>query len=208
MKLNKNLKYVLLLATVGVTISTALWLKKQYAKLMKNTYKVKSFLIKKASLDAVTFDIVYAYENNTDIDINLVGQKYDIYVDNKFITQIKSDVPVILKANAVSDIPLTITVNPKVIPNEVVVNVLCNSLPPLCNGSITLNPTPTGTGIFTYQWSIPGTTNAQTNLCSGNYAVDITDSYSCTYNFPYTLTVPPAMISVPSVNPVKPYAPT
>ena len=98
---------------------------------------------------------------------------------------------------------ITITVNPKVIPNEVVVNVLCNSLPPLCNGSITLNPTPTGTGIFTYQWSIPGTTNAQTNLCSGNYAVDITDSYSCTYNFPYTVTVPPAMISVPSVNPVN-----
>ena len=105
MKINKNLKYVLLLATVGVTVSTALWLKKQYAKLMKNTYKIKSFLVKKASLDAVTFDIVYAYENNTDIDINLVGQKYDIYVDDKFITQIKSDVPVILKANAVSDIP-------------------------------------------------------------------------------------------------------
>ena len=113
MKMNKNLKYVLLIATVGVTISTALWLKKQYAKLMKNTYKIKSFLVKKASLDAVTFDIVYAYENNTDIDINLVGQKYDIYVDDKFVTQIKTDIPVVLKANAVSDIPLTITVNPK-----------------------------------------------------------------------------------------------
>ena len=98
---------------------------------------------------------------------------------------------------------ITITINPKVIPNEVIGNVQCNSFPPLCDGSITLNPTPTGTGVFTYQWSIPGTTTTQTNLCPGNYFVNITDSYSCTYNFPYTVTVPPAMISVPSVNPVN-----
>ena len=111
--MKKNWKTILLLAIVGVTGTTAIWLKKQYAKLMKNTYEIKSFLIKKASLEAVTFDVVYAYVNNTDIDINLVGQKYDIYVDDKFVTQIKSDIPVILKANATSDIPLTITVNPK-----------------------------------------------------------------------------------------------
>jgi LEA14-like dessication related protein len=111
--MKKNWKTIVLLALLGVTGTTAIWLKKQYDKLMKNTYEIKTFLIKKASLEAVTFDIVYAYFNNTDIDINLVGQKYDIYVDDKFITTIKSDVPVVLKANATSDIPLTITVNPK-----------------------------------------------------------------------------------------------
>jgi gliding motility-associated-like protein len=98
---------------------------------------------------------------------------------------------------------ITITVNPKVIPNELVVNVLCNSFPPLCNGSITLNPTPTGTGNFNYQWNIPGIASSQTNLCSDNYWVKITDSYSCTYKFDYTVTVPPPMISTPSVNPVN-----
>jgi gliding motility-associated-like protein len=98
---------------------------------------------------------------------------------------------------------ITITINPKVIPNAVIGNILCNSNPPLCDGSITLNPTLTGTGIFTYQWNIPGTSYTQTNLCTGNYFVNITDSYSCTYHFPFTVTVPPAMISVPSVNPVN-----
>lgn len=111
--MKKSLKYVLLAAVAGVTVTTALWLKKQYNKLMKNTYELKSFLVKKASLQSVTFSVVYAYNNNTDIDINLVGQEYKIYVDDRFITTIKSDAPVVLKANAISDIPLDITIDPK-----------------------------------------------------------------------------------------------
>ena len=111
--MKKSFKYVLLAAVAGVTVTTALWLKKQYNKLMKNTYELKSFIVKKASFKSVTFSVVYAYNNTTDIDINLVGQEYKIYVDDRFITTIKSDVPVVLKANSISDIPLDITIDPK-----------------------------------------------------------------------------------------------
>lgn len=111
--MKKSFKYVLLAAVAGVTVTTALWLKKQYNKLMKNTYELKSFIVKKASLKSVTFSVVYAYNNTTDIDINLVGQEYKIYVDDRFITTIKSDTPVVLKANSISDIPLDITIDPK-----------------------------------------------------------------------------------------------
>jgi gliding motility-associated-like protein len=96
---------------------------------------------------------------------------------------------------------ITVTVNPKVKPNVTINNVICNSNPPFCNGSILLAPT--GGTPFNYQWSVTGTTPTQTNLCSGNYWVDITDSYSCTYRFNYTVTVPPPMISVPAVNPIN-----
>ena len=111
--MKKSWKYILLAAVAGVTVTTGIWLKKQYGKLMKNTYELKSFLIKKASMQSVTMAVVYAYNNTMDIDINLVGQEYKIYVDDRFVTTIKSDVPVILKANAVTDIPLDITVDPK-----------------------------------------------------------------------------------------------
>ena len=96
---------------------------------------------------------------------------------------------------------VTITVNPKIKPNEVINNIICNSNPPFCNGSISLFPS--GTGPYTYQWSNPGTTSNQTNLCAGNYWVDVTDSYSCTYRFNNTVTVPPPMVSIPSVNPIN-----
>lgn len=111
--MKKNWKYIALAAVAGITVTTGIWLKKQYDKLMKNTYELKSFVVKSASMKSVTFSVVYAYVNNTDIDINLVGQEYKIYVDDRFITTIKSDVPVILKANATSDIPLDITVDPR-----------------------------------------------------------------------------------------------
>ena len=111
--MKKSWKYILLAAVAGVTVTTGIWLKKQYGKLMKNTYELKSFLIKKASMQSVTMSVVYAYNNTMDIDINLVGQEYKIYVDDRYITTIKSDVPVILKANAITDIPLDITVDPK-----------------------------------------------------------------------------------------------
>jgi LEA14-like dessication related protein len=111
--MNKKWKYVLLAAVAGVTVTTGIWLKKQYGKLMKNTYELKSFVVKKASLQSVTFSVVYAYNNTTDIDINLVSQEYKIYVDDRYITTIKSDIPVVLKANAISDIPLDITVDPR-----------------------------------------------------------------------------------------------
>ena len=111
--MKKSWKYVLFAAFAGVTVTTAIWLRKQYAKLMKNTYELKSFLIKKASMQSVTMSVVYAYNNTMDIDIYLVGQEYKIYVDDRFVTTIKSDVPVILKANAITDIPLDITVDPK-----------------------------------------------------------------------------------------------
>ena len=96
---------------------------------------------------------------------------------------------------------ITITVNPKIKPNVVINNIICNSNPPFCNGSISLFPL--GNGPYTYQWSVPGTTSTQTNLCAGNYWVDITDSYSCTYRFNNTVTVPLPMVSIPSVNPIN-----
>lgn len=111
--MKKNWKYIALAAVAGITVTTGLWLKKQYDKLMKNTYELKSFVVKSASMKSVTFSVVYAYVNNTDIDINLVGQEYKIYVDDRYITTIKSDIPVILKSNSISDIPLDITVDPK-----------------------------------------------------------------------------------------------
>ena len=96
---------------------------------------------------------------------------------------------------------VTITVSPKVRPNAVINNIICNSNPPICNGSISLFPS--GSGPFTYQWSIPGTTSVQTNLCAGNYWVDVSDAFGCTYRFIYTITVPPPMVSIPSVYPVN-----
>ncbi len=45
------------------------------------------------------------------------------------------------------------------------------------NGQATV--TPTGTGPFTYQWSVPGSGNQLQNLAPGNYAVTVSNAAGC-----------------------------
>lgn len=111
--MKKSLKYGLLLATLGVTVTTALWVKKQYNLLLKNIYTLKSFTIKKVSLDEIIISVVYDYVNNMDFDVKLASQEYKIYIDDKFINTIKSDTLTILKSKETSEIPLEIKLNPK-----------------------------------------------------------------------------------------------
>ena len=92
---------------------------------------------------------------------------------------------------------IIVTVNPKVTPNQVITNVLCYNSVPLCAASITLNPT--GGAPFNYLWTSLSTPanplnnpidRDQFNLCPGDYKVEITDAYNCTYSFIYTIAPP------------------
>ena len=59
--------------------------------------------------------------------------------------------------------------------NGLVTNASCNGT---CDGSITINPTG-GTGAYNVVWSNGGSSLVNSNLCSGNYTVTITDANNC-----------------------------
>jgi len=86
---------------------------------------------------------------------------------------------------------ITITQPTQVLPNATVVNnVSCSGL---CNGSATAAPTG-GTGPYTFVWS-PGNPTGQgtstiTNLCAGNYNVQVTDFNGCVQSQSVTITQP------------------
>lgn len=107
------LKYVLLAGIVGITGATAVWIKKQYDKLLKNVTAFKSFKIGKITLNEFNFEVVYDYTNNMDIPIVLASQRYDIYLDNKYITTLINNNITTLKANSTTEIPLSLSINPK-----------------------------------------------------------------------------------------------
>jgi hypothetical protein len=72
-------------------------------------------------------------------------------------------------------------------------NVTCNGA---CNGAATVLASG-GSGSYTYLWAPTGC-NMQscTNLCAGTYSVTVTDSLGCTSMQIFTITEPPAMVSV------------
>lgn len=73
--------------------------------------------------------------------------------------------------------------------------------PVVCNGQCTGTGTVTpigGTPPYTYLWNnlpVPSTTNTATNLCAGNYLVEVKDSNTCVHYSPVTITQPSPILS-------------
>jgi gliding motility-associated-like protein len=75
--------------------------------------------------------------------------------------------------------------------NGVVVNASCSGI---CDGSISLSPTG-GIAPYTYLWVPNGqTTSSLTNLCAGNYNVQIRDAAGCILTESFTITAPSAIV--------------
>lgn len=121
MKIGKK-GYFVLAGIVGVSVTTAIWAVAQYKKLMKNVTGYKSVSIKQATKNNIGLQVVYTYTNNMDVDVVLTKQKYDVYLDDNYITSLTNDNTLTLKANATTDIPLSLNINPNDVYNKVKVN--------------------------------------------------------------------------------------
>lgn len=97
---------------------------------------------------------------------------------------------------------LNITQSPSLNVISNVSNVTCNAL---CNGSITLN-TSGGTPTYTFAWlpiapPITGQgTQTVTNLCAGNFSVNITDAANCVVTKTFVITQPSPISSTLSAS--------
>ena len=121
MKLGKK-GYFVLAAVAGVTATTAVWAYGQYKKLLKNITGYKSVSVKNISKTNIALEVVYTYTNNMDVDVVLTNQKYDIYLDDIYTTTLTNKNELVLKANATTDIPLSVSFDPKDIFNKLKVN--------------------------------------------------------------------------------------
>jgi len=95
--------------------------------------------------------------------------------------------PVIIDANnCITNQTINIAAPTQLVANGVVTNLSCNSA---CTASINLSPTG-GTLPYSYAWSPSGSGEDPTNLCAGNYSVNITDGNSCSITNTFVVTQP------------------
>ena len=96
--------------------------------------------------------------------------------------------PVVIDANScVTNQTVNIAEPTQLIANGIVSNLSCNSV---CNGSINLTPSG-GTPNYSYTWSPSGGSGQDpTNLCSGNYSVNIADANGCSITNTFVITQP------------------
>lgn len=108
MKINKWAVF----SIVGVAVAgTAIYVAKQVKKMMNYTLTFKSVKVNKFTLDTLDFNAYYDYKNNSDIDIKLAEQEYDIYMNDVYITTLKNYQENILKANATSELGFNVNLN-------------------------------------------------------------------------------------------------
>lgn len=76
----------------------------QFKKVMNYTLTMTGIKNPKLTATELDFDIYYEYKNNADIDITLLEQEYEVYIDNRYITTLKNYAPNVLKGNELSTI--------------------------------------------------------------------------------------------------------
>ena len=91
------------LAILGVGLGfTALWVKKQIAKIQDFKLTFVKMQVNKFNIKTLDFNVMYNYTNNSDIDINLSSQEYDLYINGTYLNTMTNFAENVLKANSVS----------------------------------------------------------------------------------------------------------
>lgn len=105
-------KYIIAGAIGVVSIAGALAYL-QAKKIMNYTLKFMGIRMVTFQNGMLKFNIYYDYTNKADIDVTLLEQEYDIYINDVFITTLKNYAPNTLKASQTSEIGIGVELNLK-----------------------------------------------------------------------------------------------
>jgi len=105
-------KYLIAGAIGLVTISGAL-LYLQYKKLMNYKITLNSAKIKKLSLDRIVIDLYLNFINYSTLKVEIVAQEYKVYLNNKFVADLKNYTKNTIEPKSTSVIGLNVDFNPK-----------------------------------------------------------------------------------------------
>ena len=83
-------------------------------------YRLKNFTLKAkgiekffASMNKISFDIYFDFINNSDLQIALDYQNYQVYINDKLITTIQSKTPQLIIANGSSVLKVSVELSPR-----------------------------------------------------------------------------------------------
>ncbi len=109
MKLEKK---HLIAGLIGLVTITGALAYLQYRKLMNYVIKVKGIAVRSSSPTSLIFDLILNFENKSAMKFEIISQTYDIYFNNNFLANLKSDTKVLVAPKGSSPITLKVNINP------------------------------------------------------------------------------------------------
>lgn len=112
-KMTKQTKIAIGIGAVMVLAIAGFGLYKQIMKLLNYTIKMKNIVFNEVTATKLSFDAYMSFKNNSDLKIVLSSQEYEIYINKKFITTVKSNIEQTIYPNSTSDLQVKVDVNPR-----------------------------------------------------------------------------------------------
>jgi hypothetical protein len=102
-----------LLVGVGITLATITgFLYFQFLKLMQYTINIKGIDRLSANMNKLSFDAIISFSNNSDLQIALAYQNYDVYINDKLVTTVNSKTPQIILPKTSSLLKVSVNLSP------------------------------------------------------------------------------------------------
>lgn len=97
---------------VALLLIAAGWIYYQYNEAMKYCYKITKFKIVKFTKDRLILDFIILIKNISKLGTKVYGYSFDIYLNKKLVGNAKSDKEFQFKANGITELPLSVDINP------------------------------------------------------------------------------------------------
>jgi LEA14-like dessication related protein len=102
-----------LVVGVGITLATITgFLYFQFLKLMQYTINIKGIDRLSANMNKLSFDAIISFSNNSDLQIALAYQNYDVYINDKLVTTVNSKTPQIILPKTSSLLKVSVSLSP------------------------------------------------------------------------------------------------
>lgn len=85
----------------------------QYKKLMDFTLKFKRLVVRNIGANFLDFQMVFDFFNNSNVNFVITNQEYDIYLNNTYITKLKSNKEINVTSKSNTEIPLDVQIKPE-----------------------------------------------------------------------------------------------
>ena len=103
---------VLLIGSLGVAILYGgAYLYRQTSLLKDTDFKLKSLKRISQTKDSITIEMISTVTNKSNIDFDVYGQSYDLYLSNKFVGKATSSDVITIPKKGVAEIKILITID-------------------------------------------------------------------------------------------------
>ena len=115
MALTKNQKYTLWGLGIAFLGGTAYYISRVAKRLQDFSLDFKKIRVTKFTKEKLQFEVYFDYTNNSEININLASQEYDVYINGVFITTMSNYKENVLKAKSKSPLGFNVDLDlPKI----------------------------------------------------------------------------------------------